>query len=68
MYGPFTNEELVGRAIQARREDVMLDTKFGNQRSGFGQFLRINGTPAYVREACEASLRRLGVEVIDTPR
>src|ERR1035438_5965329 len=65
MYGPFTNEELVGRAIEGRRDDVILATKFGNQRGPDGSFIRINGTPQYVLEACEASLRRLGVDVID---
>jgi len=65
MYGPFKNEELVGRAIKDRRGDVVLATKFGNQRNADGSFLRINGTPEYVAEACDASLRRLGVDVID---
>jgi len=65
MYGPFKNEELVGRAIQGRRDEVVLATKFGNQRAADGSFIRINGTPEYVAEACDASLRRLGVEVID---
>ena len=65
MYGPFKNEVLVGRAIEGRRDDVVLATKFGNQRAEDGSFIRINGTPAYVVEACDASLRRLGVDVID---
>jgi aryl-alcohol dehydrogenase-like predicted oxidoreductase len=65
MYGPFTNEELVGRAIKGRREEVVLATKFGNVRGESGEFLGINGRPEYVRAACEASLRRLGVETID---
>ncbi len=65
MYGPFKNEELVGRAIKDRRDDVVIATKFGNQRAADGSFVRINGTPEYVIEACDASLRRLGVEVID---
>jgi aryl-alcohol dehydrogenase-like predicted oxidoreductase len=65
MYGPFTNEELVGRAIRGTRDQVVLATKFGNMRGGDGAFLGINGRPEYVRQACEASLRRLGVEVID---
>jgi aryl-alcohol dehydrogenase-like predicted oxidoreductase len=65
MYGPFKNEELVGRAIKGRRDDVVLATKFGNQRAEDGSFIRINGTPEYVVEACDASLRRLGVDVID---
>ncbi|MHB8069271.1 MAG: aldo/keto reductase [Desulfobaccales bacterium] len=66
IYGPFTNEELVGRAIKARRQEVVLATKFGIQRSKDDPHARsINGKPEYVREACEASLRRLGVETID---
>jgi aryl-alcohol dehydrogenase-like predicted oxidoreductase len=65
MYGPFKNEELVGRAIKGRRDDVVIATKFGNQRAADGSFIRINGTPEYVVEACDASLRRLGVDVID---
>jgi aryl-alcohol dehydrogenase-like predicted oxidoreductase len=65
MYGPFTNEELVGRAIKGRREEVVLATKFGNMRGEDGSFLGVNGKPAYVRSACEASLRRLDVDVID---
>ncbi len=65
MYGPFTNERLVGAAIKGRRDEVVLATKFGNQRADDGSFLRINGSPEYVRAACDASLERLGVEVID---
>ena len=65
MYGPFTNEVLVGRAIAGRRDRVILATKFGNQRNPDGSWLRINGTPEYVRSACDASLRRLGVNHID---
>jgi len=65
MYGPFVNEELVGRAIKDRRERVVLATKFGNERGNDGAFLGVNGRPEYVRSACEASLRRLGVDVID---
>ena len=65
MYGPFTNEKLVGRAIADRREQIVLATKFGNQRSEDGSYLGVNGTPDYVRQACDASLRRLGVEHID---
>ncbi len=65
MYGPFTNEELVGRAIRDRRERVVLATKFGNVRGPKGEFLGIRGDPAYVRQACEASLKRLGVDHID---
>ena len=65
MYGPFTNETLVGRAISSRRDEVVLATKFGNQRREDGTRLGINGRPEYVREACDASLARLGVEHID---
>lgn len=65
MYGPFTNERLVGEAIKGRRDEVVLATKFGNQRGEDGSFIRINGTPEYVLEACDASLSRLGVDVID---
>jgi aryl-alcohol dehydrogenase-like predicted oxidoreductase len=65
MYGPFTNEELVGRAIRDRRDRVVLATKFGNVRGSEGQFLGIRGDPEYVRQACGASLKRLGVEYID---
>jgi aryl-alcohol dehydrogenase-like predicted oxidoreductase len=65
MYGPFKNEELVGRAIKDRRQNVFLATKFGNVRGPNGEFLGVRGDPEYVRSACEASLKRLGVEVID---
>ena len=65
MYGPATNERLVGRAIRDRRDEVVLATKFGNVRGADGAFLGINGKPEYVREACDASLQRLGVETID---
>jgi len=65
MYGPFKNEELVGRAIRDRRDRVVVATKFGNQRSADGTFMGVNGKPDYVRSACEASLRRLGVDHID---
>jgi aryl-alcohol dehydrogenase-like predicted oxidoreductase len=65
MYGPFTNERLVGRAIAGRRDEVVLATKFGNERGEDGSFLGINGKPDYVRRACDASLQRLGVDVID---
>ncbi len=65
MYGPFTNEELVGRAVQDRRDRVIIATKFGNMRGEDGSFLGINGTPEYVRKACEGSLRRLKTDVID---
>lgn len=65
MYGPFTNEKLVGRAIAERRDEVQLATKFGNVRGENGERLGINGHPDYVRSACDASLRRLGVDHID---
>jgi aryl-alcohol dehydrogenase-like predicted oxidoreductase len=65
MYGPFKNEELVGRAIRDRRSEVFLATKFGNVRGAAGEFLGVKGDPDYVRSACEASLKRLGVETID---
>jgi aryl-alcohol dehydrogenase-like predicted oxidoreductase len=65
MYGPFTNEELVGRAVAGRRGEVVLATKFGNQRREDGSWVGINGTPDYVRSACDASLRRLGTDHID---
>jgi aryl-alcohol dehydrogenase-like predicted oxidoreductase len=65
MYGPFTNERLVGRAIAGRRDEVMLATKFGNERREDGTFVRVNGEPEYVRRACDASLERLGVDHID---
>jgi len=65
MYGPFTNEELVGRAIRGRRDRVFLATKFGIVRGADPNVRGVNGRPEYVRAACEASLRRLGVDVID---
>jgi aryl-alcohol dehydrogenase-like predicted oxidoreductase len=65
MYGVGRNEELVSKAIRDRREKVFLATKFGNVRGPAGEFLGVKGDPDYVRSACEASLRRLGVEVID---
>jgi len=65
MYGSGKNEELVGRAVRDRRDKVVLATKFGNVRGPNGEFLGVKGTPDYVRSACEASLKRLGVEVID---
>ena len=65
MYGPFTNERLVGRAIAGRRDGVVVATKFGNERRADGTRLGINGTPEYVRTACDASLQRLGIEHID---
>jgi aryl-alcohol dehydrogenase-like predicted oxidoreductase len=65
MYGVGKNEELVGRAIRGRRDEVVLATKFGNVRGPKGEFLGVNGQPEYVKRACEASLQRLGVEDID---
>jgi aryl-alcohol dehydrogenase-like predicted oxidoreductase len=65
MYGPFTNEKLVGKAIAGRRDEVVLATKFGNVRGPAGERLGVRGDPDYVRESCEASLQRLGVETID---
>ena len=65
MYGPFSNEMLVGKAIADRREQVVLATKFGNVRGEDGSFLGVSGKPDYVREACDASLSRLGVDHID---
>lgn len=65
VYGMGRNEELVGKAIRERRGEVVLATKFGNVRGKDGSWLGVNGKPGYVRTACEASLRRLGVEVID---
>jgi len=65
MYGVGRNEELVGRAIRDRRDRVFLATKFGNVRGPAGEFLGVRGDPDYVRSACDASLKRLGVEVID---
>ncbi len=64
-YGPFTNERLVGRAVAGRREEVTVATKFGNERREDGSWAGVNGRPDYVRAACEASLKRLGVEHID---
>ena len=65
MYGPFTNEGLVGRAIAGRRQEVVLATKFGNERNPDGSRVGINGRPEYVRKAADASLARLGVDHID---
>ena len=65
MYGPFVNEQLVGRAIAGRRDEVVLATKFGNVRGPNGERLGIDGSPDYVRKACDASLQRLGVDHID---
>ena len=65
VYGPYTNEELVGRAIRGQRERVFLATKFGNIRGPDGTWAGINGRPEYVSQACDASLKRLGVDYID---
>lgn len=65
MYGPFTNERLVGKALMGRRDRVQLATKFGNERAEDGTRIGINGRPDYVRRACDASLERLGVDHID---
>jgi len=65
MYGVGENEKLVGRAIVKRRDEVFLATKFGNVRAPDGAFLGVDGSPNYVRAACDASLKRLGVETID---
>ena len=65
MYGPFTNERLVGKAIKGRRDQVILATKFGNQRGEDGSFLGVNGRPEYVQKSCDGSLQRLGVDHID---
>src|SRR5271169_5908286 len=65
MYGPFKNERLVGAAVRDRRAQVVIATKFGQKRTDDGRSLGIDGTPAHVRLACEASLTRLGVDVID---
>src|SRR3984957_3191653 len=65
MYGPFKNEVLVGKAIHDRRDKVVLATKFGNQIGPNGERIGVNGKPEYVRSACDASLKRLGVDHID---
>ncbi len=65
MYGPFTNEELLGRFMMGKREKVFLATKFGNQRTPDGKFLGVNGKPEYVKACCEASLKRLRTDHID---
>ena len=65
MYGPFTNERLVGRALKGRRDQVRLATKFGNERAEDGTYLGVNGRPDYVKRACDASLQRLGTDTID---
>ncbi|MHB1533590.1 MAG: aldo/keto reductase [Acidimicrobiales bacterium] len=65
MYGPFTNERLVGRAVAGRRDEVVLATKFGNERRVDGSWVGVNGRPDYVRAACDSSLERLGTDHID---
>jgi aryl-alcohol dehydrogenase-like predicted oxidoreductase len=65
MYGPFTNEKLVGKALKGKRDQVVLATKFGNERRADGSWVGVNGRPEYVRAACDASLQRLGVDHID---
>jgi aryl-alcohol dehydrogenase-like predicted oxidoreductase len=65
IYGPFTNERLVGKAIADRRDEVVLATKFGNERREDGTWIGVNGKPEYVRSACDASLSRLGVDHVD---
>lgn len=65
MYGPFTNEILIGKAIKPYRDQITLATKFGNMRSPEGGFLGVNGRPEYVKKSCEDSLKRLNVDVID---
>lgn len=65
MYGPYLNERLVGRAVAPFRHEIVIVTKFGNMKDGSGEVVGVNGRPEYVRQACEGSLRRLGVEVID---
>ncbi len=65
MYGPFKNEELLGRALKGKRGQVIIATKFGNRRAPDGAFLGVSGKPEYVAQACEASLRRLGLDHLD---
>ena len=65
VYGPFTNEILVGKALQGSRDKVIIATKYGNERNADGTFVGINGKPEYVRKACDDSLARLGVDYID---
>src|ERR1700749_774950 len=65
MYGPFTNEKLVGEAIAGRRDEVGVATKCGNVRGPAGERLGVRGDSGYVRECCEASLQRLGIDTID---
>ncbi|MBU6468928.1 MAG: aldo/keto reductase [Betaproteobacteria bacterium] len=65
MYGPFINEELLGKALQGKRQQVVIATKFANVRGANGEFLGVRGDPDYVRQCCDASLKRLGVDTID---
>src|SRR3954468_4380916 len=65
MYGPFTNERLVGRAVDGRRDEVVVATKFGNVRGENGERMGIRGDAEYVRQACDGSLERLGTDHID---
>lgn len=65
MYGPFINEELLGKALQGKRQQVVIATKFANVRGPNGEFLGVRGDPDYVRQCCDASLKRLGVDTID---
>src|SRR5215472_977612 len=65
MYGPFTNEQLLGRALKGKRQLAVIATKFGNERRADGSWVGVNGRPEYVRAACDASLSRLGIDVID---
>jgi aryl-alcohol dehydrogenase-like predicted oxidoreductase len=65
MYGPFTNEELLGKALKGRRQQAVIATKFGFVRDDKGGYHGVSGRPEYIRAACEASLRRLQVEYID---
>ncbi len=65
MYGPFTNEELLGKALKGRRDKIILATKFGVKRAKDGSWLGISGSPEYVKESCDASLKRLGTDYID---
>ena len=65
IYGPFTNEELLGRFLQGKRSQVVIATKFGNQRTPEGKFLRVNGEPSYVLQCCDDSLKRLKIDTID---
>jgi aryl-alcohol dehydrogenase-like predicted oxidoreductase len=65
IYGPFLNEELIGKAIAGNRDRFVIATKFGNVRSADGAFLGVNGSPEYLKSACDASLKRLGIDAID---